>query len=140
MFTPRPFFLSSPLLLPLLTKAPGAAVPAHVAIARLLSLLALPLLLPASPCGLARYFEPTRQYGLIGRNGVGKTTLLRHMASYDIEGFPRHHRVMHVRQEIKPSEKTVIQVREGREAMGRRTVRREGVGGGRLGAREGKGR
>lgn len=52
------------------------------------------------------------QYGLIGRNGVGKTTLLRHMAAYDIEGFPRHHRVMHVRQEIKPSEKTVIQVRE----------------------------
>ncbi|CAM9619271.1 unnamed protein product [Scytosiphon promiscuus] len=51
-----------------------------------------------------------RKYGLIGRNGVGKTTLLRHMAAYDIEGFPRHHRVMHVRQEIKPSEKTVIQV------------------------------
>ncbi|CAM9838240.1 unnamed protein product [Ascophyllum nodosum] len=51
-----------------------------------------------------------RKYGLIGRNGVGKTTLLRHMASYDIEGFPRHHRVMHVRQEIKASEKTVIQV------------------------------
>eukprot|EP00752_Nemacystus_decipiens_P014231 g12659.t1 len=51
-----------------------------------------------------------RKYGLIGRNGVGKTTLLRHMAAYDIEGFPRHHRVMHVRQEIKPSEKSVIQV------------------------------
>lgn len=51
------------------------------------------------------------QYGLIGRNGVGKTTLLRHMAAYDIEGFPRHHRVMHVRQEIKPSEKSVLQVR-----------------------------
>lgn len=50
---------------------------------------------------------------MIGRNGVGKTTLLRHMAAYDIEGFPRHHRVMHVRQEIKPSEKTVIQVGEG---------------------------
>lgn len=56
------------------------------------------------------FFTP--QYGLIGRNGVGKTTLLRHMAAYDIEGFPRHHRVMHVRQEIKPSEKTVIQVGE----------------------------
>lgn len=50
------------------------------------------------------------QYGLIGRNGVGKTTLLRHMAAYDIEGFPRHHRVMHVRQEIKPSDKHVLQV------------------------------
>lgn len=30
-----------------------------------------------------------RRYGLIGRNGVGKTTLLKHMANFDIEGFPR---------------------------------------------------
>ena len=30
-----------------------------------------------------------RRYGLIGRNGVGKTTLLKHMADFDIEGFPR---------------------------------------------------
>ncbi len=30
-----------------------------------------------------------RRYGLIGRNGIGKTTLLRHMANFDIEGFPR---------------------------------------------------
>lgn len=30
-----------------------------------------------------------RRYGLIGRNGVGKTTLLKHMATFDIEGFPR---------------------------------------------------
>ncbi|CAM9133659.1 unnamed protein product, partial [Choristocarpus tenellus] len=51
-----------------------------------------------------------RKYGIIGRNGIGKTTLLRHMAAYNIEGFPRHHRVMHVRQEIKPSERTVLQV------------------------------
>lgn len=31
-----------------------------------------------------------RRYGLIGRNGVGKTTLLKHMANFDIEGFPRY--------------------------------------------------
>lgn len=42
----------------------------------------------------------TRRYGLIGKNGVGKTTLLRHMASFDIEGFPRHHRILHVKQVI----------------------------------------
>jgi len=31
-----------------------------------------------------------RRYGLIGRNGIGKTTLLKHMANFDIEGFPRY--------------------------------------------------
>ena len=30
-----------------------------------------------------------RRYGLIGRNGIGKTTLLKHMARFDIEGFPK---------------------------------------------------
>ena len=39
-----------------------------------------------------------RRYGLIGKNGIGKTTLLRHMAMFDIEGFPRHHRILHVKQ------------------------------------------
>ena len=28
-----------------------------------------------------------RRYGLIGRNGIGKTTLLKHMANFDIEGI-----------------------------------------------------
>jgi ATP-binding cassette, subfamily F, member 3 len=51
-----------------------------------------------------------RRYGLIGRNGVGKTTLLKHMANFDIEGFPKHHRVLHVKQEVKTSEDTVLQV------------------------------
>jgi ATP-binding cassette, subfamily F, member 3 len=51
-----------------------------------------------------------RRYGLVGRNGIGKTTLLKHMANFDIEGFPRHHRVLHVKQEVKTSEDTVLQV------------------------------
>lgn len=51
-----------------------------------------------------------RRYGLIGRNGVGKTTLLKHMASFEIEGFPRHHRVLHVKQEVKSSESSVLSV------------------------------
>lgn len=51
-----------------------------------------------------------RKYGLIGRNGIGKTTLLKHMANFDIEGFPRHHRVLHVKQEVKSSTMSVLQV------------------------------
>jgi ATP-binding cassette, subfamily F, member 3 len=51
-----------------------------------------------------------RRYGLVGRNGIGKTTLLKHMATFDIEGFPTHHRVLHVKQEVFSSEKSVLQV------------------------------
>jgi ATP-binding cassette subfamily F protein 3 len=51
-----------------------------------------------------------RRYGLIGRNGIGKTTLLKHMANFDIEGFPRHHRVLHVKQEVQSSTDTVLTV------------------------------
>ncbi len=51
-----------------------------------------------------------RRYGLVGRNGIGKTTLLKHMATFDIEGFPKHHRVLHVKQEVSSSAKSVLQV------------------------------
>lgn len=37
-----------------------------------------------------------RKYGLIGRNGIGKTTLLNHIAKKDIDGFPQHLHVLHV--------------------------------------------
>merc|ERR1711991_901731 len=40
-----------------------------------------------------------RKYALIGKNGYGKTTLLNNMASYNIEGFPTHVRMVHVHQE-----------------------------------------
>ena len=46
-------------------------------------------------------FSHRRRYGLVGKNGVGKTTLLKAIASMEIEGFPKHHRVLHVRQEVK---------------------------------------
>ena len=47
----------------------------------------------------------------MGKNGIGKTTLLKAIASMEIDGFPRHHRVLHVRQEIKAAgnEMTVMQ-------------------------------
>ena len=41
-----------------------------------------------------------RRYGLIGLNGTGKTTLLRYIAKYEIEGFPKHIRIQHVAQEV----------------------------------------
>ena len=50
-----------------------------------------------------------KKYGLIGRNGIGKTTLLNHIARKEVEGFPGHLHVLHVEQEIEPEDKTVIQ-------------------------------
>lgn len=45
-------------------------------------------------------FAYQRRYGLIGENGVGKSTLLKHIARNEIEDFPKHLRVLHVRQEV----------------------------------------
>eukprot|EP00980_Cylindrotheca_fusiformis_P029325 scaffold23297_cov132-Cylindrotheca_fusiformis.AAC.3 len=46
-------------------------------------------------------FAYQRRYGLTGENGVGKTTLLNRIANWqDLEGFPQHLRVVHVRQEL----------------------------------------
>jgi hypothetical protein len=36
-----------------------------------------------------------RRYGLVGRNGTGKSTLLKAIASYEISGFPQHLKVEH---------------------------------------------
>jgi ATPase subunit of ABC transporter with duplicated ATPase domains len=30
----------------------------------------------------------SRRYGLVGKNGIGKTTLLKHIAAFEIEGTP----------------------------------------------------
>lgn len=48
-------------------------------------------------------FPYKRRLGLVGKNGVGKTTLLRAIAKMEIPNFPRHHRVLHVRQEVSTS-------------------------------------
>lgn len=48
-------------------------------------------------------FAYRRRYGLVGKNGIGKTTLLKAIASMEVEGFPRHLRVLHVRQEMRPA-------------------------------------
>lgn len=38
--------------------------------------------------------------GLIGRNGTGKTTFLRHLALHAIDGIPRNCQILHVEQEV----------------------------------------
>ena len=40
-----------------------------------------------------------RRYGLVGRNGTGKTSLLKAIASYEITTFPSHLKVVHVEQD-----------------------------------------
>lgn len=49
-----------------------------------------------------------RRYGLIGKNGIGKTTLLKAIAAQEIDGFPKHLRCLHVSQECGSSEMRVI--------------------------------
>lgn len=48
-----------------------------------------------------------RKYGLIGRNGMGKTTLLRHIADREI-AIPSNISILHVEQEVNGDETRVI--------------------------------
>jgi ATP-binding cassette, subfamily F, member 3 len=50
-----------------------------------------------------------RRYVLVGRNGIGKTTLLNHIARKEIDGIPKHLQILHVEQEVVSSEKTLIE-------------------------------
>eukprot|EP01100_Stratorugosa_tubuloviscum_P000650 TRINITY_DN1142_c0_g1_i1.p1 TRINITY_DN1142_c0_g1~~TRINITY_DN1142_c0_g1_i1.p1 ORF type:complete len:742 (+),score=320.78 TRINITY_DN1142_c0_g1_i1:69-2294(+) len=50
-----------------------------------------------------------RKYGLIGRNGIGKTTFLKHLAAHAFPGIPRHLQIVHIQQEVEVSDETVIQ-------------------------------
>lgn len=55
-----------------------------------------------------------RRYGLIGRNGVGKSTLLRALVSRSIRGInkdgfiPEWLRILHVEQEIEGTDQSVV--------------------------------
>ena len=60
-----------------------------------------------------------RRYGLIGRNGLGKTTLLKMLASRSLR-VPAHITILHVEQEVAGDETVALQsvlvsdtVREG---------------------------
>lgn len=49
-----------------------------------------------------------RRYGLIGRNGVGKSTLLRHLALREVP-IPTHISVLYVEQEIVGDDTSALQ-------------------------------
>uniref|UniRef100_A0A2P2LQS3 Uncharacterized protein MANES_02G005700 n=1 Tax=Rhizophora mucronata TaxID=61149 RepID=A0A2P2LQS3_RHIMU len=50
-----------------------------------------------------------RHYGLVGRNGTGKTTFLRHMAMHAIDGIPPNCQILHVEQEVAGDDTTALQ-------------------------------
>lgn len=49
-----------------------------------------------------------RRYVLIGRNGIGKTTLLHNLARKEIEGVPKHLQILHVEQEVVATDNLLI--------------------------------
>ncbi len=49
-----------------------------------------------------------RRYGLIGRNGVGKSTFLRHLSSRQLSGVPSYLSILHVEQEMAGNDKKAI--------------------------------
>ncbi|KAJ8498968.1 hypothetical protein OPV22_009520 [Ensete ventricosum] len=50
-----------------------------------------------------------RHYGLVGRNGTGKTSFLRHMAMHAIDGIPKNCQILHVEQEVAGDDTTALQ-------------------------------
>ncbi|KAF4351108.1 hypothetical protein CsatB_004827 [Cannabis sativa] len=50
-----------------------------------------------------------RHYGLVGRNGTGKTTFLRHMAMHAIDGIPSNCQILHVEQEVVGDDISALQ-------------------------------
>ncbi|KAJ6946024.1 ABC transporter F family member 3 [Populus alba x Populus x berolinensis] len=50
-----------------------------------------------------------RHYGLVGRNGTGKTTFLRYMALHAIDGIPRNCQILHVEQEVVGDDTSALQ-------------------------------
>ncbi|KAJ7952180.1 ABC transporter F family-like protein [Quillaja saponaria] len=50
-----------------------------------------------------------RHYGLVGRNGTGKTTFLRYMAMHAIDGIPKNCQILHVEQEVVGDDTIALQ-------------------------------
>jgi len=47
--------------------------------------------------------------GLVGRNGTGKTSFLRHMAMHAIQGIPKNCQILHVEQEVAGDDTSALQ-------------------------------
>ena len=52
---------------------------------------------------------PKHRYGIIGKNGSGKTSLMRKIFKKQIQGFPMHISTSLCEQEVEGSEKTVLE-------------------------------
>lgn len=50
-----------------------------------------------------------RRYGLVGRNGIGKTTLLRNIVEREIPGIPAYLQILHIEQEVVGDDTTALQ-------------------------------
>jgi len=65
------------------------------------------------------YLERGRRYGLVGNNGVGKTTLLTRVAAGDITGFPKEVSCYYIQHEILAEAGTsVVNFMEGQVPPG----------------------
>mmetsp|Transcript_38471 Transcript_38471/g.27864 ORF Transcript_38471/g.27864 Transcript_38471/m.27864 type:complete len:99 (+) Transcript_38471:548-844(+) len=49
-----------------------------------------------------------KKYGLIGRNGIGKTTLINAISRSEIEKFPTGIHILQVEQEVQGDDKSVL--------------------------------
>ena len=65
----------------------------------------------------------------MGRNGVGKSTLLRRMALCRIDGFPDYLMVLHVKQEIDGDDTPVLDavINSDKERLNLLKVRERGT-------------
>ena len=54
-------------------------------------------------------FVKGKKYGLVGRNGIGKTCLINAISRNEIEKFPQDVHVLQVEQEVEGDEITVLQ-------------------------------
>ncbi|KAL0477300.1 hypothetical protein AKO1_005406 [Acrasis kona] len=50
------------------------------------------------------------RYGLIGRNGVGKTTLLRNFVEREIDGIPPYLQILHIEQEVVGDDQSALEM------------------------------
>ena len=50
-----------------------------------------------------------RRYVLIGRKGIGKTTLLNHIVRKEIDGIPKNLQIVHVEQEVIMTENPLLE-------------------------------
>eukprot|EP00966_Prymnesium_polylepis_P276008 6376731-Prymnesium_polylepis.1 len=49
-----------------------------------------------------------RKYGLVGRNSIGKTTFLKHLAAARFPGMGEHLQILHIEQEVPSGDKSIL--------------------------------